>query len=353
MNLEKNITQLYKHRIVLHVIFWITCIILGFFGEIGNDKTPFDLRQGMHILVHFTGIILACYFHLYFIIPRYLLTHRYEFYFISVLLTIVISTVVFRWVKYLLHVNVLFEESHEESFFMFFHVSFYCLLMMMITSMFYFLRRRMNMKDMELKIREIEKQKAMAELKALKAQINPHLLFNALNNIYSLALDNNKKTPKAILELSELMTYVLYDCQDEKIALNKEIAFIKNYIVLEKSRFEDSVDIKLEIDESTVSNYMVAPLLFLPFIENAFKHCNKSGRDIAEIKIKFNTTKLPMLILGVTNTCDLIQEPQPDRKGVGLENVKQRLEFLYPDRHKLALKEDNQRFYVQLELDLS
>lgn len=353
MNFEKNFTQLYKHRLALHVGFWITCLFLGFFGEIGNEKHPFDMGQALHMLIHFTGIIAASYFNMYFLIPRYLTTHKYQTYFVFVILTVVISTVLFQVIKYAIHEYILTEENSEEIFFMFFHVSFYCLLMLMITTLFYFLRRRMNLKEMELKLQEAEKQKVEAELKALKAQINPHLLFNALNNIYSLALENNKKTPKAVLELSELMTYVLYDCQCDKISLSKEIAFIRNYIVLEKSRFEESVDVKMEVDELSISNVSVAPLLFIPFIENAFKHCNKSGSQIAEIFIKFDTTYLPLLKMEVINTFENSQETKTERKGVGLENIKQRLEFLYPNRHKLELKEINNHFYVQLELDLS
>jgi two-component system, LytTR family, sensor kinase len=353
MNIENKLTQLYKHRLVLHIGFWITCLILGFFGEIGSEKTPFDPGQALHMMIHFTGIIGAAYFNMYFLIPRYLTTHKYQTYFVFVILTVAISTVFFQWVKHILHEYVLIEENPEESLFMFFHISFYCLLILMITSLFYFLRRRMNLKEMELKLQETEKQKAIAELKALKAQINPHLLFNALNNIYSLALENNTKTSKAVLELSELMNYVLYDCQVDRISLSKEIAFIKNYIVLEKSRFEDSVNVKLEVDESAISNVTLAPLLFIPFIENAFKHCNKSSNNIAEISIKFDTARLPMLKMEVFNTCETIQETQSERKGVGLENVKQRLEFLYPNRHILDIKENDNRFFVQLELDLS
>jgi LytS/YehU family sensor histidine kinase len=224
---------------------------------------------------------------------------------------------------------------------------------MMLTSMFYFLRRKMSLQEMGVKLREVEKQQVMSELKALKSQINPHFFFNTLNSIYSLSLENSPKTPDVVLKLSGLMRYVLYESSADKVHLKKELEFLKNYIDLEKSRFEDSVNVHFEADEQQLANFSIAPLLFIPFIENAFKHCNKTGITVPDVIIAFDTAKLPTLVFKVDNTKEESDRGNIIVGGVGLENVRQRLNLLYPDKHSLSILDEGDRYRIHLEVDLS
>lgn len=219
--------------------------------------------------------------------------------------------------------------------------------------MFYFLRRKMSLQEMGFKLREVEKQQVMSELKALKSQINPHFFFNTLNSIYSLSLENSPKTSDVVLKLSGLMRYVLYESSSEKVSLKKELEFVKNYIDLEKSRFEDSVNVQFEADEQKLANFNVAPLLFIPFIENAFKHCNKTGMTVPDVKIVFDTAKLPKLVVKVENTKEESQRSTLTAGGVGLENVKQRLNLIYPNKHTLLILDEGDWYKIHLEVDLS
>jgi LytS/YehU family sensor histidine kinase len=211
----------------------------------------------------------------------------------------------------------------------------------------------MSLQEMGVNLREVEKQQVMSELKALKSQINPHFFFNTLNSIYSLSLENSPKTPDVVLKLSGLMRYVLCESSSDKVYLKKELEFLKNYIELEKSRFEDSVNVHFEADEQQLANFSIAPLLFIPFIENAFKHCNKTGNTVPDVNIVFDTAKLPTLVFKVDNTKEESDRSNIIVGGVGLENVKQRLNLLYPDKHSLLIYDEGDRYRIHLEVDLS
>lgn len=200
----------------------------------------------------------------------------------------------------------------------------------------------------------IERQKLEAELTALKAQLNPHFLFNSLNNIYSLALDKSDLAPDYVLKLSELMRYILHDSQVETVPLREELAFVQNYLDLERIRMGEPVRMKLEVvgDPEAIE---VAPLLLLPFVENAFKHGVDAGPDGTFVEIVVNITEAGGLVIDVVNhkeDGDPIEAPRDaDRLGgVGLENVRRRLALLYPARHMLELMDRDTRYAVKLEI---
>ncbi len=353
MSVENKIEQLFRHRILLHAGFWTTTLIFAILGEVNGEKAALNWKDILHFSVHFIGFIAATYINLYLLIPRFLVYRKYLQYFTLVFLLAATSTLLTQLLQQFTSAYLLHYEFEEDLVFLFFHISFYCFFLMMLTSMFYFLRRKMSLQEMGVKLREVEKQQVMSELKALKSQINPHFFFNTLNSIYSLSLENSPKTPEVVLKLSGLMRYVLYDSSSDKVSLKKELEFVKNYIDLEKSRFEDSVDVHFEADERKLENITIAPLLFIPFIENAFKHCNKTGKNIPEVRIVFETARLPKLVVLVENTKEKSPDSNTTVGGVGLENVKQRLNLIYPDKYSLQILDDGEWFRIHLEVDLS
>jgi LytS/YehU family sensor histidine kinase len=193
---------------------------------------------------------------------------------------------------------------------------------------------------------QAEKERAIAELQLLKAQVHPHFLFNTLNNIYSFSLENSKKTPGLILKLSSLLSYMLYDCKAEEVSLEKELEVMKNYIDLEKERYGDNIDISLNI-EGDIKNKQIAPLLLLPFLENAFKHGTSEQLEkpwlSMDLTIKQNTLKCK--IANSKNEIVPFSE-----KGIGIQNVKKRLAFLYPDKHELKINDEGDFFVVSILL---
>ena len=195
---------------------------------------------------------------------------------------------------------------------------------------------------------EIENEKLNTELSFLKSQVNPHFFFNTLNNIYSLAVVGSDQTATAVLKLSAIMRYILTETQIDKVPLQNEIDFITNFIDLQLVRLTDKVHINFT-SEGETGQSMVAPLLFIPFVENAFKY-GVSTKEKTEIVIRF-ITKENHIQLYVSNTIVKADNGIHDTTGIGINNVKRRLELLYPGQeHTLLVKEENNLFIVKLDI---
>lgn len=189
------------------------------------------------------------------------------------------------------------------------------------------------------------------ELKLLKSQINPHFLFNALNNIYALSATNTVKTQNSIASLSEMLRYVLYECDRPLVSIKKEVAYIKNYLELFglKSSKPFTIRADYELDNE---NLEIAPMLLIPFIENALKHGNLEQRGNAFLNINLRS-KGDKVIFLVENSKSAKTTIKDKVGGIGLENVKKRLHILYSDRHSLIVKNEAEIFRVQLELKVN
>jgi LytS/YehU family sensor histidine kinase len=187
----------------------------------------------------------------------------------------------------------------------------------------------------EKKLREIEKEKFTAEMGLLKAQINPHFFFNTLNSLYSLTLARSEKSAEMVLRLSHLMRYMLYEASANTVSLKDEIAYIENYISIEQMRFADRLDLSFQYSGDT-SGQVISPLLLLPFIENAFKHGiqDSSGWITIYLKVE-NSYTIP------------VKAKEP---GLGLANVKRRLELAYPGKYELNIRQSENIYSVDLKL---
>lgn len=198
---------------------------------------------------------------------------------------------------------------------------------------------------------KLERDNLNLELAFLKAQINPHFLFNTLNNVYSLALHKSDATADVVLRLSDLMRYTLYDSNTSYISLAKELQFCKNYIELERIRHSNRVAITSEIVYEEQENLMIAPLIIFTFIENAFKHgINVSvGQSWVNIKIIAKSSRLN---LEIVNSKFIHKSTVKQLGGIGIVNTNKRLKLLYPDRFTLNVKEDENSYAVDLQLIL-
>ena len=196
----------------------------------------------------------------------------------------------------------------------------------------------------ELKETDALLQNRQSELSFLRSQINPHFLFNNLNNIYSLVYHQSDQSLNAIASLSELLRYMLYDTS-ETVALSKEIAYIEKYIALQQLKFEHPEMIHFETN-GQVETILVPPLLLIPFVENAFKHGDANAKDW--LTLKFLTTSTH-----ITFSCtNKKTQKNKDREGgIGIENIRRRLELLYPSQYQLHVNEDQALFTVKLTLN--
>ena len=208
--------------------------------------------------------------------------------------------------------------------------------------------------DIHMKQKEMDQLKNLmseSKLKFLKTQINPHFLFNNLNNLYSYALANSPQTPKIILQLSSLLRYMLYEGAKPQVPLAKEVKYLQDFVALQQLQIDDRGLVTFEV-EGVIDNQVIAPLILVVFIENCFKHSTSSQTEGIRIDIHLTVNK-DQLRLYCSNTYSLEQNNDNIAKGIGLKNVQARLQLLYPQRHSLVIKDQNNLYEVNLELDLT
>ncbi len=204
------------------------------------------------------------------------------------------------------------------------------------------------------KKQEVVNETMQSELRFLKSQINPHFLFNTLNSLYALTLKKSDKAPDIVIKLSEMMRYMLYECNEPEVPLRKEINYLQNYLDLERLRQREGIDITL-IVEGSVVDQQIAPLLLIPFLENSFKHginaAIRGGFVHAHLQVETRAVRFTL-----ENTKGNVLPRSPDSArpsgGIGLVNVRRRLELLYPDRHSLDITETPSTYSVHLDLQL-
>jgi len=201
----------------------------------------------------------------------------------------------------------------------------------------------------EKKKKESEKEKLTSELSFLKSQVNPHFLFNVLNNIYSLAIRKSDNLPPIILKLSEMMRYMLYESEGNTVRLEDEIKYMENYIALQKLRMYDDTDIRFDI-KGMVADKRITPMLLIPFIENAFKHgLTQNSGSFIHVLLEVKGQSL----FFKTSNAFLPSKAKDKTSGIGIQNVKRRLALLYPKSHTLSISESDNKYIVELELRLN
>jgi LytS/YehU family sensor histidine kinase len=207
-----------------------------------------------------------------------------------------------------------------------------------------FVRRFYRLQDEKNKLAKLNTE---LELNFLRSQINPHFLFNTLNNIYSLALQQSDKTPGMIIKLSDLMRYILYECDVERISLEKEVAIMKDYVELEKLRHGENVQIDFEV-EGDLKGKTTPPLLLIHFVENAFKHGVNAqfGRSFVKMRLYAGADSLQFHI--VNNKPPNNRQNHTAGGGIGLENIRKRLQLIYPGKHSLTAGDEPDLFQVEL-----
>jgi hypothetical protein len=191
-----------------------------------------------------------------------------------------------------------------------------------------------------------------SELQYLKSQINPHFLFNNLNNLYSHAMENSPKTPSIILELSSVLRYMLYDCREKYMPLTKEIEHLQNFTKLYELQIEDRGEVTFTVQNDCIG-YVIAPLILSVFLENAFKHSTASQSDGIVIKVAIGVNRKGMLNFESENTFHQQANTEDVPHGIGLQNVKKRLELLYPKAHELNITSEDNIYLVKLSMKLN
>ncbi len=341
-------------RIVFHIVFWIIVAFFYFFLFSWNS----EYQEASVILS--AGLLPVAigmsYFFNYSLVPRYLSQKRYARFFLFSFYTLLVGIwlsflIIFYTLIYILNNKAAIDTSvlHPEwqvitlNFIVFFAIA-----VKQIKRAFFMQQEKNEMEktqlNMELKLKE-------AELKLLKAQIHPHFLFNTLNNLYGLTLEKSNEAPDLVLRLSEILNYILYGCDEPRVALTDELENLKNYIEIEKIRYSDKLQVR--VDFPAINNELeIAPLVLLPFVENAFKHgvSNNPGQAFVKVGITLHDTTL---IFKIENSKNPLQVKEGSySKGIGLSNVQKRLDFIYPGKYILKINNGDETFSVNLTLEL-
>lgn len=332
-------------QIFWHVFIWLSLMSFVLFVVRNNARFT---TQGILVLFALYGLINISLFYINYLvlIPRFLNRKQYAVYAMAVLIVVIVYGLAKYGIGLIFPNDVLLRNPNEIIGFWPYFVStvitsamFIFLSVVLKFSIDWFLNERIQ--------RDLENQRLSAELAFLKSQINPHFLFNSLNSIYSLAYQKSENTPGAILKLSEIMRYMLYESNDNKVALEKELQYLQNYIDLQKIRFGKKAFIDFKI-EGEVGEQRIVPLLLIAFIENAFKHGVANDTDTAiQLLIRIDATSLYFFIRNKKHTNN-----RDASGGIGLSNVKRRLDLLYPRKYSLEIRDEIDTYTCELSLVL-
>ena len=337
-------------RILQHILFW--AFILLFFTSIFGVGNTIDINVLYFSLFLMPVTIGATYVSIYKLLPDYLITKRYllfGLYSIYTLIILVFSAIFSIFFALAFLTDFKFEKMTVLSKSSVFIITSICLVAIIVSA---FKLLKLNLKqsnynsELETKILETQLKLKEQELKYLKMQIHPHFLFNTLNTMYGFALKKADETPEMILKLSNLLDYLLYQVDKPFVSLEEEINHIEDYVSLEQMRFNDTLNVTItkNISSDTIE---VAPMLFIPFVENSFKHgAIKDG--ILDIKITIESN-LNTILFKIKNSSSKVSNYND---GLGLVNIKKRLELLYPNQYALNITNNDNDFTVDLQLNL-
>ena len=345
-NLPFSKRQVSLKYALVHGAYWV--LITGFFIYekkylIHKANLPYFV---ICVMARVGLLILIAYLNLQYFLPKYLLRKRYLAYFTMVLLSIIGYLVVqslFDFYLYGYVVGPLYNSRLVESLsYNFFSTLWYLGLMLA-------LKLSLDWYGQQRIIQKITVEKLNAEVDFLRAQINPHFLFNILNNLYALTLKKSDLAPDVVLKLSEMMEYMLYDSTDEKVLVEKEVAYLKNFIQLERLRFNDETAITFSVN-ADFNGQEMAPLLLLPLVENAYKHGLPAQREQGWLSIHISLLQATLEVVVENAKAPLVANK--GKGGIGINNLRKRLELLYPNRHSLELTNKKDRFLARLVIEL-
>jgi len=350
----------FKYKLY-HIPFWFAYHIMWWTVTIGSISavvdnifySPYSIKFLFYVIFQALGV----YFNLYYLMPRFLEKGKYVAYVLFVAATIVCAAACIvtgyytsAWlsghtVKELYNID-------PANYMYFFKIN---TLPSSMASMTLAMSLKLTKNWLQTKKRQqvLEKEKLETELKFLKAQFNPHFLFNSINSIFVLIHKNPDMASESLAKFSDLLRYQLYECNEPHILLSQELTYIENFIELEKLRQEYNMDLSIKIDDGNAGNLCIAPFILMPFIENAFKHVSKSKDRLNHINmhLRFNKQELLFDISNSVSRQNFSKELF-NYSGIGLKNIQRRLDLLYPKKHELLIQQTDEVFKVSLRVQL-
>ncbi|MBK7028694.1 MAG: histidine kinase [Bacteroidales bacterium] len=339
--------KLFSVRLLQHLAFW-ACAFYVLFKVFSSSDEVLQIDI-LYTFIFILTLLPGIYLNLMLLIPHLLGKRKYILFGIAFAVLAIGSTalniVVFsRFIDYLL------PGYYFISYYEFFDLLKFVLALMGVTSLLKLSKGWFLLMDTESKLAVVEKENTETRLLALKSQLNPHFLFNSLSGIYNLVLKQSPETPTIVLRLSDFLRHILYEAEADRVSLAVELAAMSDYVELQRIRSGAGVTISLEI-KGDPGSYKIAPLLLLPLLENSFKHGVKGAVSNTYANFEF-IIEAGFFIARLTNNKGVSIETDSKYKGIGLKNLKQRLDLLYPENHKLSVTESNSEFIVELKVPL-
>lgn len=326
--------RLYRH------LFLIVFFALALFNSEPEYTEPTETISRIISLIMFLGLV---YVNMYVLVPKYLFRNHYGKYALSILGIIIVADLIHKSTRFFYTAAVRLDPNYKDINFF----SFAFVIIVIISASTAIKLFQQWMLDLQL-ITELEKAKAIAELEQLKNQINPHFLFNMLNNANVLTKKDPEKASQVLMKLSDLLRYQLYDSGRDKVLLTSDIHFLEDFLNLEKVR-RDNFDFLIS-KEGNLSGVLIPPLLFISFVENAVKHNNDSAK--ASFVNLFFDVRNNDLFFKCINSKPILRAVNLGSGGLGLVNIKRRLELLFPDSYSLTIDDSDDTYCVTLTVKL-
>ncbi len=349
---KKTSGEKLKNEIIRQAVFWIALFVFGIFRNYGEHEQP-DFRELFYYDVcHWIFQIIGANWIYSVLIRQFFEAKRYFLFTVYFIGSIYILGVLNRlFIVYA--AEPLFADYPQDRIYDIFTDIKYLLfsyILPVISGSFIFISMRfmLRYRDQKQHALQLQKEKSELELKALKAQLNPHFLFNTLNNIYSLSVTGSDAVSHSISHLSDILDYLLYHGQKERVPIAEELKIIRDYIALELLRYDERLTI--EMQEKTGFPGLIPPLLYLSFVENAFKHGAEKTSGKVTIRISVKTDE-KYAVFTVDNP--LLEKHQDTDTGIGLENIRRQLDLYYPNQYSLEIKQTDNRFNIELMTPLT
>lgn len=337
-----------KNEIRFNVFFWLTYFLYEWLGNasVGNEYSRYLVNALALVPLTFTAAMVT----VHFLLKKFFLKGKKQQFWLIFALSVILFSLLRRTFNYYYTYPNYYPEGLVDMPYLYWPkllieaVNTY--LIVGLYAMFYFVRELNKQQRIS---HRLEQDKVETELQLLKSQVQPHFMFNTLNNIYSLAEHSSPKTPEMIYRLSAFLSYSLYDSRQDTITVRQELDYVRHYIELERIRYGDELDVSINVFQS-VEGFRISPMLFLPLVENAFKHGLGQAREACWIRVDL-TVQDEWLTLKIENSIpDYDETRENGHGGIGLKNVKQRLDILYPDKHQLLCMREGDSFLTILKI---
>jgi two-component system sensor histidine kinase AlgZ len=335
-----------KREVLLHTAFWAVYVSF-IINHIASYQTGGQIHWGRVLLgslISVSYLFLLSYLNYFYLIPVFLLRRKIGGFVVIFLASFTALTFV-RVAIETMAFGKPWEMRSAARTQMFIQSAISDLFIVLFIGL---LRFASDWLELDSHRRQLETEKLNAEIKFLKAQVNPHFLFNTLNNLYYLSTIKSDTAPLVISKLSEVMRYMIYDSNHEKIQLAKEIEYMQHYMGLERLRLRDGVPLEFEVAGRT--DILISPLILITFLENAFKHGVSNGNDQCWIKARLEINE-NRLVYKIANSKIKTMSYPADGEGIGLKNVKRRLDLSYPGKHRLDIDDREDSYSVTLTIE--